>query len=59
MSANYKLGPKSRPHLWKHGLATYINHGCRCDVCKVAIRKYQRERYYRKQGRPIPTEEAP
>jgi len=27
-----------------HGkLGTYTNHGCRCDLCRAALRKYSRK----------------
>jgi predicted transcriptional regulator len=26
----------------KHGRRTYLNHGCRCDVCRTAVREYAR-----------------
>lgn len=27
----------------KHGRSAYLNYGCRCDVCRKAVREYHRE----------------
>lgn len=29
---------------WKHGVSGYVNHKCRCEVCKSAQKKYKTAR---------------
>jgi hypothetical protein len=38
-----------------HGLSTYTNWGCRCDVCRAAMAAYRRDRR-RKMGGRVPPE---
>jgi queuine/archaeosine tRNA-ribosyltransferase len=35
--------------LAKHNRATYVNYGCRCEVCKQANRAYLHDRRIRKE----------
>jgi hypothetical protein len=37
---------------------TRYTRGCRCDVCKVAERDYQRNRYRRQRGLPVDSPEG-
>lgn len=46
-----RLGPGSRCHEWKHGYSCYVNHGCRCEVCRSGLAAYMRA-YLQKRRRP-------
>jgi hypothetical protein len=38
----------------RHGLSTYTNHGCRCDVCRASMAAYRRDHRRRVRGRVPP-----
>jgi hypothetical protein len=47
---------------WKHGTSgCYTNHGCRCELCRIAWREYHRcngyQQRYRSRVRALPTPE--
>jgi hypothetical protein len=41
----------SQPGHWKHGRNCYINHACRCAVCREGWATYMRERRRKMGGR--------
>lgn len=51
---NYRLGPRPRKlSPIPHGTATgYVNRGCRCEPCRVAVREYRRDLNAKRQGIP-------
>ena len=49
------MGKGPQPDQWTHNRNCYVNHRCRCPVCKEDYGRYRREW---KRRRPAPTEAA-
>ena len=41
--------PKVSDKSFKHGRSGFINHGCKCDICRQANNEYNRRAYKRRQ----------